>query len=445
MVGLAVSLAACAGDGRVDVDGVAAAYDEMATRTGWPGFEGSTVPLVIFDGERTWLLRHPDPPPDFRRHPGRADLWVLEGRHPAATGNTTAELGGFRTAVVLVDSDRRRPAELARTLVHEAFHVHQDRSHPEWTPNEVELFTYPVQDPEALRLRRLETTALRRALRSEPPDSVRRLCWARGWHHIRSERLARLPEGSAAYERGAEVREGLARYVEATAAGERDPPALPAEGYPPEAVRSRAYEVGHALAWLLDRLDPDWKAGLEAGAAGSLDEGVSLALAGTGAGKACRLTSDESRRALAVARADIRRLAERRVERRRRFEDAPGWRVEIVAPRAAPLFPRAFDPQNVERLGGGTVLHGRWLRLEGEGGSVEVSGRGALTEAVGPHPLFTGVRRLLVTGLPAEPEAEEDGRALRLRAEGLAADLPGAVVVRSGRSWRVELSADAAR
>ncbi len=439
-------LTACGGGDRWDVLDLVDTYGDLAARASWPGFDGRTVPLAIWDGERTWLFRHPDPPSEFRRHEGRADVWIAAGRHPVATANTSAELGGFRTAVLLADSTaggRARLRELAGMLVHEAFHVHQALHHPGWAPNEVELFTYPIEDPEGLRRRRMETAALRRALRSEAPDSVRRLCWARGWLRIRRARMARLPEGAAAYERGAELSEGLARYVEASALGRRAPPALPPEGYAPEAVRSRAYDVGHALAWLLDRVGPDWKGRLTTGA-GTLEEALEEALA-TSRGSTCRLTPDESGRALAVARADLERLARRRAERLSGFEEAPGWRVEIVAPEGAPLFPAAFDPQNVDRLGEGTVLHGRWLRLEGRGGSVEVLDREALTDAAGPHPLFTGVRRLLVTGLSGEPEVDEASGLLRIRAEGLTADLTGATLTRSGRRWRVELGASGER
>lgn len=441
LAGLAVLVAGCGGGGRVDVLELVADYDSLAARTGWPGFDGSRVPLAIWDGEMTWLLRHPDPPAEFRRHSGRPDVWIVEGRHASAVANTSTELGGFRTAVLLADgaggraTGRRR---LAGTLVHEAFHVHQARHHPGWSPNEVELFTYPIEDVQGLRLRRLETTALRRALRSEAPDSIRRLCWARGWLQIRRDRMERLSEGAAAYERGAELTEGSARYVEARARARERPPDLPPEGYPPEAVRSRAYDVGHALAWLLDRISTDWKERLAAEGA-SLEGTLADRLEQT-SGDTCRLTPDEYRRALAVARSDLARLARVRAELRSEFEEAPGWRVEIVAGGDAPLFPTGFDPQNVDRLGEGTVLHGRWLRLEGQGGSLEVLDRRALTEAVGPHPLFTGVRRVMVTGLPDAPRTDSaDGR-LRLEAEGLTAELPGATLERDGRRWTVRLA-----
>lgn len=31
----------------------------------WPGFDPRSFPLAVFDGERTYLFRHPAPPPEF--------------------------------------------------------------------------------------------------------------------------------------------------------------------------------------------------------------------------------------------------------------------------------------------------------------------------------------------------------------------------------------------
>lgn len=49
---------------------VLAAYDEMAGRELWPDFDPGSVPLALFDGDITWLFRHPSPPEGFRPSPG---------------------------------------------------------------------------------------------------------------------------------------------------------------------------------------------------------------------------------------------------------------------------------------------------------------------------------------------------------------------------------------
>lgn len=436
-LGLAL-LAGCGGRPSVpDPDRVLEEMDRAAARVQWPGFEAGRIPLAIHDGKDTYLFRHPAPPPEFRPLRGRADPWVHEGRHPAAVENTTAELGGFRTAVAVVDPERPPSTErLAALLLHEAFHVFQEERHPDWSPNEAHLFTYPMEQAELLWRRRLETTALRRAL--QPPDSAREVCWSRSTLRIRAERFRRLPGEAVAYERGAELWEGLARYVEARGEGRRDPPRLPADGFAPDAVRQRAYEVGHALAHLLDSLDPEWKRKLEAGEESSLDGLLERALARL-PGPTCRLPPDEYRRASTVARRDLAELREARARARREFAGAPGWRVTVTAPEGRPLLPGKFDPLNVVILGGGEVLHTRMLTLAGSEGEVEVLGRQALTQAAGAHPLLQGVRRVEVAGLPGEPAVELLGDTLRLVGEGFRAELRGARLERTDPHWRVEL------
>jgi hypothetical protein len=89
------------------------------------------------------------------------------------------------------------------------------------------------------------------------------------------------------------------------------------------------------------------------------------------------------------------------------------------------------------------VLHARFLRLGNASGTLEVLGHESLTRAAGAHPLFTGVRELLVR-LPAEPEVEQAEDRLVVRAEGLTLALEGARLERSGQELVVRLR-DASR
>ena len=45
---------------------VVAAFDRLKKRDLWPGFRPDPIPLAIYDGRRTWLVRHPSPPNEFR-------------------------------------------------------------------------------------------------------------------------------------------------------------------------------------------------------------------------------------------------------------------------------------------------------------------------------------------------------------------------------------------
>ena len=72
------------------------------------------------------------------------------------------------------------------------------------------------------------------------------------------------------YERGTELLEGLASYVEAMSVGQTSVD-LPREGYAANEVRGRCYEIGHALAVLLDAFAPMWKTAFEADDTQALD------------------------------------------------------------------------------------------------------------------------------------------------------------------------------
>lgn len=342
----------------------------------WPNFDPQKIPVAIYDGTRTVLHHHPSPPPEF-------EGGVYEGRHPAVTGNSSLPLNGVETATVLAKNPT--PGLIA----HEQFHVHQRTHHPRWSANEADLFTYPADDAEALELLRRETEALRGALTGDKAAAQLAL-------EYRRRRFAKIGETAAQYERLSELNEGLAMYVQHRIDGG---PVVLADG-PPDGVRDRVYQSGLALATLLDRYDPTWKDALEHGDPRSLDELLAAAILPK----------------IDVA-GDIRALALKREQRKREHLDARGWRIVITAPEDRPFFPRRFDPLNVHVVGKGEVLHTRFLQLDG----IEILGRAALTEGIGAHPLFNGIRSVTLTGFAAKPEVQ-DGR---LVAEGVTADLRG--------------------
>ena len=72
------------------------------------------------------------------------------------------------------------------------------------------------------------------------------------------------------------------------------------------------------------------------------------------------------------------------------------------------------------------VLHTRLLKLGNASGAIEILGRASLTEAAGEHPLFNGVRRMVVTGV-VDPHVVEAGGKVTLDAEGIHGSFAGAV------------------
>lgn len=392
----------------------------------WPGFDPLAIPLAVYDGERTFLFRHPAPPPGFLPDSGTSPTaYAGPGRHEAVTANTNSKIGGVPTATVILDLSLSDGAllDLAAVAIHEAFHVYQRARHPGWIGNEADLFTFPADSPELLALRRLETEALRQGLAAK--DTTVAACWARRALALRGERYARMDSAFVAYERGTELNEGLATYVQMRAAG-RSRVDLPPGEFGPAEVRRRAYATGPALALLLDQFAPEWPAAFEANDRQTLDGALTAAV---GPGTAC--TSGDAVRIEAErnARVDIAALAAERAHRLALFEAKPGWRVVVEPGASEPLWPQGFDPINVDCLGPGQVLHARFLQLGNGAGKLEVLNAESLTEGLGPHPLFQGVGRVVVTGL-AEPTVSEAEGKLLLRAPGLTLEFRGASVVR---------------
>lgn len=428
-----------------------AAYDRMAARPIWPGFEPSKIPLEIFDGRRTWLVRHPSPPADFAEVPGRPAVRVFEGRHETQRANTSADVRGARTATASFEGKTSAsPATLAALLLHEAFHAFQAERHPKWGGDEGELFVYPVDDAEALALRRLESAALERALEASSRADKGR--WAARALEVRKRRFARIGAAAAAYERGTELQEGLARYVEAVAAPSelgRPFPAGKVE-FPADRIRERAYASGCAMALLLDSLAPGWKSAFDSRQVNEpLDEALGSALMSASAStpastRPADFPDSEFAAARSKAEADTAAWTASRAKLRSDFLERPGWTVVLESAAGAPLFAQGFDPWNVERVGGTDVLHTRWLRLGNAAGFFEALDRASLTEAAGRHPLFSGVRRATVAGLEDEPRMDDSGGRVRVDAKGLTLEFRGARAVRGERSWTVTLPASPA-
>jgi hypothetical protein len=272
-----------------------------------------------------------------------------------------------------------------------------------------------------------------RALAARSVDSAR--CWARAFGDVRRARFAVIGTAAAAYERGTELNEGLAQYVEGRAGMLAvDPPAA--------VVRQRAYDVGAAIGTVLRRLRDDWPDAVERSTVPSppLDS-VLGEVAGRGEGSpACAATTAQRADWEESARREVRALETERLRARAEFLARPGARL-VVDARGAPLFPAGFDPLNVARLTPTSLLHTRFLTLQNGHGTIELLGGTALTEGnPGQHPLFAGVARVTFAGLSAPPALRDsadvlvvDAPGLRLRLRTARADIAGDTVT---VSWR---------
>ena len=405
---------------------VLAEYDRLATREWWPGFAPARIPLAVYDGERTWLVRHPAPPAEFRPASEIPGAFVMPGQHAAVRGNSRATIGGAETATLLWPSGTPDPRRLAGTLLHEAFHVHQGRAQPTWFGNEAVFFTYPVTDSAAQGLQRLETEALRRAL-TRPGMSV---CWASRALALREERAARIGPEAIGYERGNDLNEGLATWVQWHATGAPLDSLIPAAGFGPGDVRLRAYAVGPAQAALLERHLPGWPDTLLADSTLTADR----LLARTLVARSCRadFTPQERDSVAALAGREATAITGERAAARQAFLARTGWTLTVTLPQGQPLWPERFDPWNLTPLAAGESLHLRHLKLSGDRGRMEVLDRAALTRPAGAHPLFNGLREVVVTGLPERPSIVTRGDTLVVQAPGVTGSFTGLVPEETG-------------
>lgn len=239
-----------------------------------------------------------------------------------------------------------------------------------------------------------------------------------------------------AYERGTELNEGLAAYVQQRAEGVHAPP-LPAQEFGPAQVRQRAYATGAALALLLDRASPGWSTTFEADDKQMLDGALSEAI---GKGDTCAFEPAERAAAGNDARRDVATLVRERTEHLAAFESQAGWRIVIETPDSQPLWPEGFDPLNVEQVAPARVLHTRFVKLGNDGGQVEVPGARALSDGIGPHPLFQGIRRVEVTGL-AKPSIDTRDGTVRVHTDKVDASFKDASVSTSGQTVLMRLPA----
>jgi len=408
----------------------------------WPGFDPLAVPLAIYDGERTWLFRHPAPPAGFVPVSGEVGTFARPGRFEAVTANTSAEIGGVMTATLMVNGPRGEspPHELAAVAIHEAFHVYQRTHHPGWQGNEGDLLVYPVTNPDLLALRRLESEALRRALANR--EDAGAACWARVAMVQRQARFTALDSAFVEYERLTELNEGLAAYLQLRAAGSTQVD-IPADGFLPEAVRQRAYHTGPAMALLLDRLSPGWQAALEQHDGQSLDGLLETALRSTPPSAPCDFTPVQVGAARRDARIAAAGVTSDWGKRQRAFETKEGWRVLIQSAKGKPLWPQGFDPLNVDRVDG-ALIHTRYLKLGNDAGQMtaleepgaEVEAR---TEGVGPHPMFNGVSWVEVV-LSIKPAVQRPEGRLVIYGPGFSADFSNATLIESGRQLLVQLN-----
>src|SRR5208337_1844102 len=296
----------------------------------WPGWDASGTPLLFYlPGEQDVLINHPHPPEGFLTYDGpvRFPGWRIFLKNGPTLiewdgQNTSMDVEDIRTLVVAdtlsnlrsqvsgLLQDPRPAAEKVQGLhfsdlamdpygqlamvVHEAFHVFQEKQAPDNGANEMLLLYYPVLSVQNNVGFAQEGSALAEALRATDAAAFRRA--AVRWLALRKDRRSSLPKKALEYEDGIEFMEGLAKYTEyrlfQVLEGRQPGPAMSwAQGfvgyadlapqrerliekmvqnmsgavnvnndpYGTAPLRMRLYYSGMAVGVMLDSLSPGWK------------------------------------------------------------------------------------------------------------------------------------------------------------------------------------------
>lgn len=392
-----------------DVLDIVAQSRQRGTPSPWPGFQMGAIPVAIYDGESTFLCGHPTAVDGFRRLAGAPDIQVRAARHDALRANTAILLNGVWTgSFIATDLDARPADDWIRLIVHECFHAYQNGQDEPWPmANEVALLQYPFDDREALALRRMELRALREALAASNRDEQTRA--VSSFVRARAARTDLVPAAAMQYERDLERYEGIAEYVGLAAVGGPPQPPPPG-GFPAEQLRWRCYFTGPAMAQLLDQLDPPWKETFNPRDGRALDLLLAELCPGPEPGQA--MTIDPV--LLAAAQREVDELVDARRRTKREYTATPGWTVSLIARDGEPIWPQGFDPLNLRSLGSGEVLHTRWLQAGNGDLDLELLDHAGLTVGTGENPMFDGISRIVVAGLPGRPDVERHAGTVRI-------------------------------
>lgn len=291
----------------------------------WPGYDFARIPFAVYDDNDVVYIDHPNPP---------------EVRPQTLMAATSVDINGVDTATIplyLCTS----PEAVLPIIYHEGFHVFQQTAF-EKVP--ADMFTamsyYPELDADYRALCRLETDVLRR---DEWP-AERRLQTLAALVALRRQRL---PHDSLLnYERFLERNESTASYVEQKSRQKlfNINPQLQEVGH----GWTRFYQVGAAVAWMLDEILPGWTSQVEQGQA------ISDILTDTWPDAEVDLKALDYQRLLLEEQAAIaqtRQKLDAEIDAMQR-----DGLLRLRYPSSGQVF-RGFHPSSMVSLGDGRILH----------------------------------------------------------------------------------------
>jgi hypothetical protein len=410
--------------------------DRVEKHSLWPGFYPKEIPTAVFDGVNTYLFRHPSPPDGFEPFEGRDDVYIFGGQYSQVRGNSRVQIGGTWTATCVPRTHSRLTGEkyslqnLAGIVIHEQFHVFQRLKHEDWRPNDGYLFNYPMDTPEMLALRRMETEAFRRAVVAQSQrETSDWACEALKW---RAARYRLLDDALVQYEGELQRFEGLADYIECVAGG-KDLDRIPVDpGFAPGAIRHMGYLIGRWTAAILDALKPGWKEIMELGQAEYLHEILGKALLPSG--HTFMFTEEEQESFFKMAKEEVENRGTAVRKLIREFDLQPGFRIEIAAENN-PLRLRMFFADRTDILSERELLHHFLLMLANEKGFISIRDLKSITKNDGS----SNVTGLTIAGITEKPVIENIDGKIKVSAKGIQAEFSGVEVRESPYAVKIVL------
>lgn len=343
----------------------------------WPGYDLARQPFLVYIPEKWALLVNPPgevegfaAPPAGWPEIGTKAVYHA-GTYRDLVGNLVFDfpVAGVKVAAVgmleeMASGQASPVAFFTDYLIHENFHQFQSQAFGEipWAREE----RYPILDVENSALAYLEMAVLKEALRAiEAKNRAEIEKFAGLFAAIRKTRWDRGSSFLRDYERGQDIREGTAQYVQirslelrkelfAAAAGSNrpfpeDPGRISVDEFrrdafsnrmmngwiePDDMIRNRIYPVGSTLGFLADRLSLDWKpAAQKAGTEFAFHEILEKALFSEGIPAPKLLEEAKKRYGFpAVLEATTRSIEDYRADYQKaigEFESQPGIRIEI--------------------------------------------------------------------------------------------------------------------
>jgi hypothetical protein len=104
------------------------------------------------------------------------------------------------------------------------------------------------------------------------------------------------------------------------------------------------------------------------------------------------------------------------------FLGKPGFKVVFDCGNN-PLMPAGFDPMNMEKVSQNELLHRRWLKLTNNNAAIEILNIESLSQGFGGHPMFNGVRQVIVAGLNALPDIHKTEGKIEFKTENISAEI----------------------